>query len=427
MQEVDALMQSRAAENGLTYKTRIAANTPNSLKGDFGRINQVLFNLVGNAIKFTKAGGVTVDVSHSTLGGGRCLLRFGVTDTGIGIETEKQEFVFEKFTQADASTTRVFGGTGLGLAICRDLVAMMGGEIGVISEPGKGSEFWFTVDCEESAASSVGVSPRATTSALQTHPWASQPLHILLAEDNEINQKIAVATLEDAGHRVDVVGNGAEAVNAVAGNSYDVVLMDVHMPVMDGVAATTEIRRLPGPASKTPLIALTANAMVGDRDKYIAHGMDGYASKPFDPEVLLATIRNCIANDAAEKPRPAPATCLDPAIVAPLRTGKPDFWQRLVGIYLETTPASLEMLEQAIAGADCTAVALATHALKSPSANMGAKSLAALCQRLETAAKAGNLEDGPALLGDIRREFAAVSAELTADLETGSTAQGTTA
>ena len=227
LREIDAPMRVAATDKNLTYESSIAAEMPPSFNGDAGRIRQVLFNLVGNAVKFQETGGVTIGVSHSRPGGGRDILRFDVTDTGIGIEGDKQEAVFEKFTQADTSTTRLYGGTGMGLAICRELVAMMGGEIGVESEPGRGSRFWFTIACDTPSASRIGA---AHLRLSQETPGDAGSLHILLAEDKEINQEIAVATLEDAGHQVDVVGNGAEAVNAVADksadNSYDVVLMD---------------------------------------------------------------------------------------------------------------------------------------------------------------------------------------------------------
>ena len=296
LDEIDAHMRSPATSKGLTYETRIAPQTPEEFIGDFGRIKQVLFNLISNAVKFTATGGVRIDVSHSAPAGDRCLLRFEVRDTGIGIPPEKQEMVFNKFAQADSSTTRLFGGTGLGLAICRELVGMMDGEIGAESEPGKGSHFWFTVACRETASKAIDFKSDGTSPAKLDPAGKMPPLRILLAEDNQINQEIAVACLEDAGHLVDLVENGADAVAAVKKALYDLVLMDVHMPIMDGVAATQEIRRLPGARSKIPIIALTANAMVGDREKYILCGMDDYASKPFNSDELLAAIQSCIEN-----------------------------------------------------------------------------------------------------------------------------------
>ena len=442
LHEVEGLMQSRAMEKDLSYETCIAPGTLDTLKGDHGRIRQVLFNLVGNAIKFTGTGGVAVEVSHSDLKNDRCLLRFEVRDTGCGIEPAKQKLVFDKFVQADPSTTRVFGGTGLGLAICRDFVELMGGEIGVQSEPGKGANFWFTIACEKSVSPLVVGEADETASASRVDLRASLQMRILLAEDNEINQEIAVATLEDAGHHVEVVDNGMDAVKAVQDAVYDVVLMDVHMPQMDGMAATTEIRQLPGAVSKIPIIALTANAMVGDREIYIAHGMDDYASKPFDAATLLRTIQNCVIKGTADSRQitvPAPTeepeilpdaevtASLDIAVVEPLRVGKPDLWKKLAGIYLSSTPDSLETLEQALTNNDCLSVQLTAHTLKSSSANMGASRLSDLCRQLETAAGEGNLDTGPALLDQIRREYEFVSTFLEGDRESDAIAERSTA
>jgi PAS domain S-box-containing protein len=438
LQEVHALMQSAALDKGLTYETGIAPETPTALAGDFGRIKQILFNLVGNAVKFTESGGVAIDVSHSDLASNRCRLRFEVRDTGIGIGADKQDLVFEKFAQADTSTTRLFGGTGLGLAICRQLAAMMGGDIGVDSKPGKGSIFWFTVVCELSMCKGTDFEPDLPLPVGLNHTGILQPLRILLAEDNEINQEIAVACLEDAGHHVEVVDNGVDAIQAVQAASYDVVLMDVHMPVMDGMDATKEIRRLAGAVSKIPIIALTANAMVGDREKYIEQGMDDYASKPFDPDQLFSTIARNLRN-ATMNPEPAAssephlddrtqtAAGLNLAVVEPLRVGKPDLWKRLIGIYQETTPESLKTLEQALTNDDCTTVHMTAHTLKSSSANMGAAKLSELCRRLEAAAAKGTLDTGPALFAEIRSEFEFVSSILERDGESDAIADRSTA
>ena len=208
------------------------------------------------------------------------------------------------------------------------------------------------------------------------------------------------------------------------------------MPVMDGVAAAKEIRQLAGPVSKIPIIALTANAMVGDREKYIASGMDDYASKPFDPDTLLSTMRQCVENahsrvgsgaragveagSLAEQEVPLPegqVTVLDPAIVEPLRVNKPDLWKRLVGIYLETTPASLKTLETALTAGDCAAVQMTAHTLKSSSANMGAAGLSDLCQQLEAVAGQANLESTPDLLAEIQSEYGNVAVALSSDDE----------
>jgi PAS domain S-box-containing protein len=299
MTGVTALLASRAQEKGLLFENHVEADVPDILVGDLTRIRQVLINIVGNAIKFTETGGVVIELSHGRRGRDDVLLRFDVRDTGIGIDAEHQELVFEKFTQADATTTRRFGGTGLGLAICKDLVALLGGEIGVESEIGEGANFWFTVTVGKPASPQPEVMSGRMPEYQPDEVARKRALRILLAEDNQINQEIAIAHLEEQGYLVDIVENGVEAVQAIRDGAYDVILMDVHMPVMDGLVATTEIRRLPNQKSGIPIIALTANAMVGDREKYIAAGMDDYASKPFDPVQLCAMIERCFQNAAS--------------------------------------------------------------------------------------------------------------------------------
>jgi CheY-like chemotaxis protein len=212
------------------------------------------------------------------------VLRFAVTDTGIGIAEEEQSRLFERFSQIDGSTTRRFGGTGLGLAICRQLASLMQGEIGLDSKPGTGSTFWFTARLGKAAANSAKASDAGEA------PAAARKLRILVAEDNPANQTVAKALLSKAGHHVDVVANGIEAVNAVRAVPYDVVLMDVHMPEMDGITATKAIRVLVGERGRVPIVALTADAMTGDRERCLAGSMDDYVSKPFEASALFAVI-----------------------------------------------------------------------------------------------------------------------------------------
>ena len=290
VEAVKALMESRARAKGLAFDTVIDPETPRSLRGDHGRIQQVLFNLVGNAIKFTEEGGISIEITHVPATGDTCVLRCDVSDTGIGIAPEKIAILFDKFTQADASTTRVYGGTGLGLAICKELTELMGGEIGVESEPGRGSRFWFTVACDIGDQKNVpGAQPLSSDATRKNAPVLRQ-LRVLVAEDNVVNQEIITMTLEADGHEVDVVANGAEAVQAVQDKTYDVVLMDIQMPEMDGVSATRKIRALPGDVGRIPIIALTADAMVGDRERYMASGMNDYASKPIDLDELYEVL-----------------------------------------------------------------------------------------------------------------------------------------
>jgi signal transduction histidine kinase/ligand-binding sensor domain-containing protein/ActR/RegA family two-component response regulator len=282
-----ALFQPRAADRGIALTTEIAPDVPARVVADPVRLRQVLVNLVGNALKFTEAGEVAVRIDQA--GGDEapdtCLLRVAVSDTGIGIAPEHQAHIFEAFRQADGSTTRRFGGTGLGLAISQRLVELMGGTLAVASTPGRGSTFTFTVRVGTAAAAGV----EAPTQPCRE--GRTRALRVLLAEDNVINQKVASRILEKAGHHVTLVSTGREAVEAVAREDFDIVLMDVQMPEMNGLEAAQAIReRERGTGRRMPILALTAHAMRGDREKCLAAGMDGYLSKPVRPAELYAAL-----------------------------------------------------------------------------------------------------------------------------------------
>ncbi len=282
----------RAQDKGLTLGCEFARGLPEVLVGDPSRLRQILLNLVGNAIKFTSKGGVTVRTEVDSAAGNRVSLHFGVADTGIGIPPEKQAVIFEPFRQADNSTTRRFGGTGLGLGICVRLVEAMGGRMWVESGEDVGSTFHFTVSFERHS----GAPASALRETLNAKPASVPPLHILLAEDNQVNQIVAARLLERQGCTVEIVGNGAEAVARVASRSYDLVLMDVHMPELDGWAATNQIRKLEESTGRhTPIIAMTALAMTGDAERCLAAGMDAYVPKPLDIQRLMETINAVVA------------------------------------------------------------------------------------------------------------------------------------
>jgi PAS domain S-box-containing protein len=286
---IEELWRTPAQQKDLYLRMEIDAAVPAIVVGDPMRIRQVLFNLVNNAIKFTSSGGVTVSVNLGQSPGQRTgaalELRFEVRDTGIGIPAEKQAIIFDAFTQADSSTNRRHGGTGLGLNICKRLVDMMGGQIGVESAPGAGSTFWFTVACHEAA---LIAADREVADVEVQNP--SRAMRILLAEDHALNQMMIRIMLEAAGHQVEVVDDGLQAVHAVRSKPYDVILMDISMPEMDGVQATRRIRELEGPESQIPIIALTANAMKGDREKFLAAGMTDYLSKPIHIKSLIMAL-----------------------------------------------------------------------------------------------------------------------------------------
>ena len=289
LEKVTEMVAGRAQEKGLALVCEIAPNVPIDLIGDPTRLRQVLLNLLGNAIKFTKSGEVALRVTPDADSAVPGALRFTISDTGVGIPDEKLGAVFERFTQADSSTTRRFGGSGLGLTISRSLVELMGGRIWVESEVGKGSVFSFAVPLEiwargtRRAAVPVGTGPEPTLPAL----------NILLVEDSPDNRTITMAYLRDTPYRVDIAENGAVAYEKFTAGHYDLVLMDRQMPVMDGLTATRAIREWEQANHRppTPIIALTASALKGDQEKCVAAGCTAYLTKPIKQEVLLQAIK----------------------------------------------------------------------------------------------------------------------------------------
>ncbi|MBI3680623.1 MAG: response regulator [Acidobacteria bacterium] len=270
-----------ARQKGLSFVSRLDEHARGTFWGDPARLRQVLTNLAGNAVKFTGHGHVSVSVSAEGEDGNRVLFLFRVSDSGIGIPEEAQARLFDPFTQADSTTTRRFGGTGLGLAICRQLVERLGGEIGVESKPGIGSSFWFRLLLEAAKAAEA---PSPARLALP----ASRPLRgrILIVEDNLVNQKVAQRLVERAGFQVEVVSNGRFALDALESASYNLILMDCQMPEMDGYQATEEIRKRENGRPRIPVIAMTAHAMAGDRERCLQAGMDDYLSKPVQEDEL---------------------------------------------------------------------------------------------------------------------------------------------
>jgi CheY-like chemotaxis protein len=278
--DVVSLFGARADEKSINLSANIDEAIPASLFGDERRLRQVLTNLVGNALKFTDVGEVTVSASYDDA---TSKLRLEVSDTGIGVPEGTLGKLFRPFFQADSSRTRRHSGSGLGLSISKQLVEMMGGQIGVESVYGQGSTFWCEIEMQ---ASALPVETNANSSA----PAAIRPLRILVAEDNVSSQKILGALLGQEGHTLVFANDGTAAVAMAASDTFDVILMDVMMPLMDGITATRRIRGLGGRSSGVPIIALTANALLGDRDRYLAAGMTDYLSKPIDVAALFSAI-----------------------------------------------------------------------------------------------------------------------------------------
>ncbi len=576
VEEALGLFAERAQAKGLELASLVEHDVPKALKGDPGRLTQVLANLLGNAVKFTQVGEVILQASLAQERDETVVVRFEVRDTGIGMTEEQRSRLFRSFSQADPSTTRRYGGTGLGLAISKQLVELMGGEIGVESEPGKGSTFFFQVpftkqpegsasapapladlrvlvvdDNEtnreivhhqviswgmkngmagsgsralqillESAqrnepydlaildmqmpgmdglqlARAIKADPAISQTRLimlsslgrrveaqeakqidieayltkpvrqsklydaiatvmgapaQTEPkeeeqvrrsairegahraGSSSGVRVLVAEDNAVNQKVAVKMLERLGYQADVAANGLEAVDALARIRYPAILMDVQMPEMGGYEATAEIRRRQeGTDRRTPIIAMTANAIEGEREKALAAGMDDYVSKPVKPEELGRVLARWVSQEEEEEEE-APAEVLgrvgngsgaheeeegeeplDRAVVENLRElGGHEMLSELAEMFLVDASAGLSGLREALEDEDAAAVERIAHTLKGSAGNMGAKRMAAICSELQDAGESGDLSGVPELLKVLEAEFEQVRPALEA-------------
>jgi len=598
LEDITSLLGERASAKGIELASIIHQEVPRMVRGDPGRLRQVLTNLLGNAIKFTGEGEVVLRTLLVQQGADGVLLRFEVSDTGIGISEEAQARLFAPFAQADASTTRRYGGTGLGLVICRRLAELMGGEVGLRSREGEGSTFWVTArfeavteplpapvrreslaglrilavddhqvtrllleqllsnwkmypavaedgpraldrlqraaaeghpfdlaiidmrmpgmdgfalakavkgdprlattrlvllssagvrgeakdaseigfagyltkpirqsalyDCltlvmgrsEESDAGAATGRPLITRHVI-AEPRAVRRSRILVVEDNPVNQEVATGLLEWLGHRADIAGNGREAVEAVQRLPYDIVLMDCQMPEMDGFEATAKIReRERATGRHLPIIALTANAMEGDRERCIAAGMDDYVSKPVSREKLAAILARWLEAATSEPPErrpgpPAPQAPIDPAPtsgpIAPadrlaagevipetncadadditldtaaldrlrlVGAGRKSLVCKLIGSFLTDTPDRLAALTPAIERADSAEVRMIAHTLKSSSALLGAGNLSSRCAALECAALEGDRQRWPEMAAEVHREYARAAAAL---------------
>ena len=571
VEDVTVLLGGRAQDKGLELASLVEQDVPEALRGDPVRLRQILTNLLSNAVKFTDEGEVIVRVELVDEDDESATVRFEVSDTGIGISREQQQRLFMAFTQADASTTRRYGGTGLGLAISKQLVNLMGGEMGVKSEPGAGSTFSFTVTLEkqpeyvrpardvptdlagrralvvddnrtnrtilEKQLSTWGVrttgveggpealdelrtseepydlavldmqmpgmdgmelarrikadpdlsrirlvlltsmgrrgeGEEASQSGIEaylTKPVRQSELYdalvtvmsgtapeekrlvtlhnlrrqkagthrVLIAEDNPVNQKVAQRMLENLGYPVDVVGDGREALEALAGTTYDAVLMDVQMPGMDGYRATRQIRHREDQLGRrnmmiglrkqrTPIIAMTANAMMGDRERAIEAGMDDYVSKPVSREELGAVLRKWISGmpayrvPGAEEGESRAGITLDRDVIASMRglqgEGETDIVAELAGIFLDDARPRLSALEEAVQNGDAPAVESLAHTLKGSSGNMGARRMSALCARMEDAGASEDLSQSFRLLERLKEEFGRVNRAFEAEI-----------
>ena len=287
------LVASDASEKGLSIAYAIERNTPETIISDPTKLGQILANLLCNAVKFTSVGHIEISVSSQKLKGACHKIRFSIKDSGIGIPEDKMKRLFQSFSQVDSSTTRKYGGTGLGLAISKRLAELMGGKIWAESQLGKGSTFSFEILAEATQIKPGGeITARSENEFPAEQNERKHALSILIAEDNIVNQKVLLRMLNKLGYSADVASNGLEALQALQRQPYHVILMDVQMPEMDGLQATRAIRKLYAFAGKPKIVAITAHALEGDREKCLTAGMDDYISKPVNWEELQAVLRS---------------------------------------------------------------------------------------------------------------------------------------
>jgi signal transduction histidine kinase/CheY-like chemotaxis protein/PAS domain-containing protein/HPt (histidine-containing phosphotransfer) domain-containing protein len=452
--QITQILAVRASEKGLVFSCHVPDRVPDGLVGDRMRLQQVLLNLAGNAVKFTERGQVEINLS-ATADNGQVFLAFAVQDTGIGIAAADQQRLFEPFTQADATMVRRFGGTGLGLSISKSLVEMMGGHISVESELGVGSTFSFALRLPLARELPAEREPRLPLAA------AKHSLRILLAEDNPANQKVAACVLQERGHTVEIAHNGPEAVSLACRNRYDAILMDVQMPGMTGLEATAAIRKheegsgicdcrlegsksdesdqssIPNPQSlvpRVPIIAMTAHAMRGDRQRCLAGGMDGYLPKPINSHELVAMVEAMASGmtladldhtastepDSVESntdraggngrehatgsrsPSPLSPPIFDPALALKNCLGRPHLLAEMMQFFLADARALLDQIRLELQRDDLEEVGRLSHRLKGTISHLAAEPARAAAERVERAGLFGgtpaDVEEGVAVL-----------------------------
>ncbi|MGE0200988.1 MAG: ATP-binding protein [Candidatus Melainabacteria bacterium] len=421
METAEALCRPIARKKDLELSFQIDPDVPECVISDPLRIQQVLTNLVTNAIKFTHQGSVEISVSSSTVIDEKTVLRFMVKDTGTGISPMAQSKVFAPFSQADASTTRQYGGTGLGLTICKELVTMLGGEIGLHSEVNKGSLFWFTVPVQVTACTVEEAAREKSNNLSYLIPdigeiTGSAPVHarhFLLVEDNPFNQQVALGMLLTLGHTVDVAENGMTALNMLdTGVQYDAVLMDCQMPVMDGYEATHRIREKEAHRKRPRqlIIAMTANAHAEDRERCLQAGMDDYMAKPLSFQTIECVFSNWFAEKGAaaaeaEAQQEAAPALVDWQVLGQNLMQNQLLQEQLLQAFLAEAPGVLAKVRADLASRDAAALAASAHELKGIARNLCARALADRAEMIETAAREDSLPQAEAALSDIEAVF----------------------
>ncbi|WP_126455578.1 ATP-binding protein [Sulfuriflexus mobilis] len=414
------MFANQAALEGIELYVNFSDTVPDWVSADDTRLLQILINLVGNALKFTSHGYVHINVSVKDKTENNIILLFEVEDTGIGVSREAQTHIFNSFEQADSSTTRQFGGTGLGLSLSQRLVGLMGGEIGVDSREGEGSTFWFTIGLTEAASPSIDSGAEATAGRQLSDIDLHGRGRILIVEDNPVNQYITKGMVESFGLHADVVNHGGEVLAALESGPFDLVLMDVHMPVLNGYEATRSLRS--SSFKEIPVIALTANVMKSDVDACYAAGMDDYLAKPINIDVLKNMLAKWLVkstelvadtHDIQASTTNQQQTGINQSVLSGLKSSVgEDVLHDILILFLDDSPQRLAAIRNAFKNSDHEALRAASHTLKGSSGMIGAEKLSSNCAKLEEMAYRSDLCEAETLLDDIEAELNAVFSEI---------------
>ena len=408
-----SILSAKVMEKGLKVIKEIDKHTPLYLKGDPKRIRQVFINLLSNAVKFTEKGSIVIHITSKEIDTDTIEIFVSIKDSGIGIPTDRLDLLFKPFSQVDGSHTRKYGGTGLGLAICKEFINLMGGDMGVESTKNVGSKFYFKIKLEVGNKEKVVRPDSYTPGETERQQMRKKPdgsvikmtkemrsgFKILLAEDNFINQKVALRILSEAGYNADAVLNGAEAVKAVEAKKYDIILMDVQMPEMDGLTATKNIRSLSSDNKNIPIVAITAHALMGDKEKCIEAGMDDYLSKPIKSEILVQKIDkwlNVEGNTMVEEnnnPKIKKDIIFDFEHLEKMSTGDKEFEADLIETYLQDVDLRYEKLVSAIEESESSKVFIEAHTIKGASYSVGAKKVGDEAYGIELSGKLNDLKN----------------------------------